>query len=144
MTASLSVPGILTTPQLRYTESQIAVCEAMLCFKQNNRGQPADRQIKVTTYGKLALSLKDIPGGSVASISGYPEIHEIQKTGYKEKRVVLVADTIHIYRDGEFVELSGGTEDDAAPVARQPRNAPAALAAPVEADFDLNDDDIPF
>jgi len=140
MTASLTQNGTLTTPQLRYTDNQVAVCEAMLAFKQNDRGQLADREIKIATYGRLALALKDIPGGTVASVSGYPEIHEVQKTGYKEKRLVLSADTIEILVDGEFVELTGGTEDDATPAPKPPRNTPPAPAVE-EDDFD---GEIPF
>jgi len=147
------IMGRLTAePELKSTNSGIAVCSFRVAVDRRFKGQNEERQadfINVVAWRQTAEFVsRYFRKGSMIAVQGSIQVRSYEdKNGNKREAVEIVAENVSF--TGNKSEGGGGFRDEvplpAAPPERKDQPAPAYSTAGA-ADFDeiAGDDDLPF
>lgn len=114
--------------EIRYTESQTAVCEVNLAVDREYKKEEADF-IKCKVFGKLGETLnKYTKKGDLIALSGRIQTGSYEKDGKKNYTFEVIADSIKFLQqkkeENEYKDMSVKTD--------------------VQQQFEITDDDLPF
>ena len=116
-------------PQLRYTQTQVAVCSFTLAVDRNYKSSTGERMtdfFDVTVWrGQAENCANYLSKGKLAAVDGHIEMEEYTASdGTNRRAVKIVADTVRFL---------------------SPKSEPAQAAPVVDTAYDtVSDDDLPF
>lgn len=137
-------------PEMRYTQSQLAVCNFSLATnerRQGDDGQWVDQTEwhKIVCFGKTAENCSQyLKKGRQVFVEGRIQTRKYQDKEGKDRYITEVV--------ANAVRFIGGGKGEGVEVERTPRSAPAASSgapkapagAPIGETISFDDDDIPF